>query len=392
MTGKATQINFTKAAIEAIEATSKRQRWHDTRQRGLVLTVTPKGAKTFYVYSKVDGAPVEYRLGQWPAMPVDLARKRAAEYLGRVAAGENPAQERRGMAADPTFAELFAWYIEHYAKPRKRTWDQDEEQFRNHCGPIAKRRVSQLTRADVRQLHAVIGAKSGPYAANRALALVRSVINQGIGAELLSVPANPAVGIERFPEEKRDRRLYLSDLPAFLQAVDAEPDSRVRDFFFLLLSTGVRKSNLQAMRWDQIDLAAGIWRIPQTKNGTPQTVPLEPEEIAILRERRQEVPGPWVFPSATSKTGYFSEPKDAWARIIKRANMPGLRMHDLRRTLGSLMVDTGASLPIVGKALNHLSPQATAVYARLALDPVREAKARALAPVFATMREMTGEA
>jgi len=129
------------------------------------------------------------------------------------------------------------------------------------------------------------------------------------------------------------------------------------------------------------------WRIPMTKNGTPQTLPLGSNEIEILKKRRNESESPWVFPSPTSKTGHLQEPRKGWERILKRAGIENLRLHDLRRTLASYMVDTGASLPIIGKALNHQSQQTTAIYARLSLDPVRQAKDKAVQAMLGAIKE-----
>lgn len=390
MAEKANRINFTKAAIEAIEPPAKLAYWYDTRQSGLLLMVTPKGSKTFYVYRKVEGRPERIKLGQWPAMPVDLARKKAAETLGRIAAGENPAQERRGLAADPTFAEVFAWWVEHYAKAHDRqTWKQDQANFNRYLADLGRKRVSAITRADVRALHTKL-KPSGIYTANRALWLVRKVWNKALSHDVIVVP-NPAIGIQAYRETARDRRLSRAEADRFILALLDDHDDQARDFFLLGLFTGARRANLQAMRWDQIDFEAATWRIPQTKNGTPQTVPLLDYELALLRERREAVTGPWVFPGS-GRSGHMVEPKRAWSRIITAAGLEDFRIHDLRRQLASLAVDAGATGEVVSKMLHHRDYRATAIYARLALDPVREAKARALAPVFATMREMTGEA
>lgn len=143
-----------------------------TRARGLMLLVTPKGAKTFYVYRKVEGKPERIKLGHFPAMPVDLARKKAAEILGRLAAGENPAGDRRQLRADPTLAEVFARYMEEHAKPRKRSWEQDQANFDRYLSELGRRQVSRITRAEVRQLHAKLKDR-GVYTANRAIWLLR---------------------------------------------------------------------------------------------------------------------------------------------------------------------------------------------------------------------------
>lgn len=124
------------------------------------------------------------------------------------------------------------------------------------------------------------------------------------------------------------------------------------------------------MKWEQIDLEQREWRIPRTKNEDPQIVTLTEEAIFLLKQRQTIATGEFVFPGSGC-TGHLTEPKTGWRRILKQAGISNLRIHDLRRTLGSWQARTGASLAIIGKSLNHKSPQATAVYARLDLDPVR---------------------
>jgi integrase len=133
------------------------------------------------------------------------------------------------------------------------------------------------------------------------------------------------------------------------------------------------------MRWNDIVLGESVWRIPRTKNGTPQNVTLCPEAVTILTERKRTAAGDavFVFPGHGA-SGHIEEPKKAVIRVMQRAGIPygrnvenGVTLHDLRRTLGSWQAKTGASLVIIGKSLNHKSLQATAIYSRLDLDPVR---------------------
>ena len=128
-----------------------------------------------------------------------------------------------------------------------------------------------------------------------------------------------------------------------------------------------------SMRWSDIDLEQYIWKIPadQSKNSEPMTIPLVGQVIEILRNRKKSTRSVFVFHSPLSKSGHLEEPKKAWASLLKRANLKDVRLHDLRRTLGSYQTMTGASTTIVGKTLGHKSHAATAVYARLNLDPVR---------------------
>ena len=126
------------------------------------------------------------------------------------------------------------------------------------------------------------------------------------------------------------------------------------------------------MSWDNVDFVNKTWYIPDTKNGDPQNAVLTDDAIKILNRRKLEAKNSWVFPSDTSKSGHFEEPRKGWARIIKRAGLQNLRIHDLRRTCGSWMALNGASSYIIGKALHHKNPKSTAIYARLSLDPVRD--------------------
>ncbi|MVF25131.1 site-specific integrase, partial [Methylocaldum sp. BRCS4] len=133
--------------------------------------------------------------------------------------------------------------------------------------------------------------------------------------------------------QSRERFIQPDELPRFFQAVAESP---LCDFFLLAILTGARRSNLQAMRWQDMNLERAVWTIPKTKNGLPQTIPLPPEAVAILERRKAEAVHreTFVFPGP-GKTGHLVEPKRAWDAMLQKAGIENLRIHDLRRTLGS---------------------------------------------------------
>lgn len=139
------------------------------------------------------------------------------------------------------------------------------------------------------------------------------------------------------------------------------------------------------MHWSDINFNRAEWLVEETKNGEPQTIPLIPQAIIILKERYENKISDWVFPSATSKSGHIEEPKKVWKNLLERAGIKDLRIHDLRRTLGSWQAATGANSYIIGKSLGHKTQQATAIYARLNMDSVRESVARAADAMFAAV-------
>lgn len=147
--------------------------------------------------------------------------------------------------------------------------------------------------------------------------------------------------MKKFREVKRDRFIQADELPRFFEAVREEPSKDVRDFVLLSLLTGARKADVISMRWESLSLERGEWRIPDPKNSVPYTVLLTPEAVAVLRSRlldddvdSDDDSADFVFPS-DSKTGFIDKPKKDWAHILERAGISDLRIHDLRRSLGS---------------------------------------------------------
>lgn len=171
--------------------------------------------------------------------------------------------------------------------------------------------------------------KNGPYTANRVLSLISVVFNQAIDRGWDGV--NPAKGVTKNKEKSRDRFVQGDEMQHFLQAVEEEPSDVMRDFFMMLLFCGQRKSNVCAMRWDEIDFTHCLWRIPDTKNNDPLFVVLTEPALEILQRRKKKrKDSVWVFPSERSESGHLVESKRAWKALLKRAGLENLRLHDLR--------------------------------------------------------------
>ncbi|MGZ8942638.1 MAG: tyrosine-type recombinase/integrase [Methylobacter sp.] len=376
-----THFNFTKPQLEALPTPSPGERivYHDTHKNAARLQLRHTSTtKTFFIQKRIDGKPERVTIGQFPDMSIENARKEATRLSALIAQKINPNNDVRALKTETTLQELFDEFLKHRRNKRgaflsektKRSYRYD---FGLYLEKWGRRKLSQFKDTDFGKLHAEIG-KEHPTTANRVIAMASSLFSYAAERKLFK-GANPAHGIKKFPETKRDRFLQSDELPAFFEALAEEPNDTLRDYFLISLLTGARRSNVQEMQWNQINLDRAEWRIPTTKNGEPQTVTLTPEAVTILLTRLGCDPV-WVFPG-TGATGHIVEPKKAWQRVLDRAGIDNLRIHDLRRTLGSWQAKTGASLAIVGKSLNHKSPSTTAIYARLDLDPVRESVERA---------------
>ncbi len=372
----AIKFNFTKAAIEAlpIPKAGKRDDYQDIKTTGLQLRVTSNGTKTLSVLRRIKGILERITLGRYPDLTIEQASRKAATINSDIANDLNPGEVKRGRKAELTFSALFAEYLERHSKPNKKTWAEDKSKYDTYLAkPLGNKKLSTIDRSSIATIHSKVTRAGHPVTANRVKALVSSIFGWGVSAGLWKT--NPALGIRLNREHSRDRFIQGDELPKFFQALADEQNDTMRDYFLLSLLTGARRANVLSMQWKDVNLKRGEWRIKETKSGTPQTVTLSPEALTVLRNRILNIKPSesmtFVFPGDGS-SGHLIEPKKGWKRILERAGIDDLRIHDLRRTLGSWQAKTGASLVTIAKSLNHKNQNTTAIYARLDLDPVRE--------------------
>ena len=372
MKAKAAKMIFSKGRLDDLPVPAKGRRayTYDTLTPSLCLCVTHKGTRIFYLYRRCAAGPVRHRIGRYPDVSIEQARREARELTGAIVKGVNPQDAKRAARGEATVGEAWEYYLTVHARPKKkaRSVAEDEGLYRRFLAKWAGRKLSAIRKADVETLHSRVG-KDTPYQSNRLLALAHTLFEhaRSLGFE----GPNPASGIERFSEVSRERFLQADELPAFFKALRDEPNTTYRDFFLTCLFTGARRGNVQSMRWTDLTLDRGTWTIPDTKSGKPQTVVLTAPAVAILQARQAQANGsPWVFPGR-HEGRYLGEPGKAWARILARAGIENLRIHDLRRTFGSWAAAGGASLQIIGKALGHADVSTTVIYSRLSLGPVR---------------------
>ena len=388
-------VKFTTDGLSKLVGTrGERAVIHDAKTPGLRAELREGGGVTFYIYRWLagEGRPVRVKLGTFPDTTIDRARTLAMPHLTAIAEGKDPAAAKRAKRGEPTLKELFTHWLT-YAKSHKKTWADDQRQFDKYLVTFHNHKLSAITKPDVAALHAKLGTKHGKYQANRVLSLLRALFNKADDLGFAGV--NPAAKVKPFKEESRDRFIQQNELAAFFKAVNAEPSDVIRDFFLLALWTGQRRSNVQAMRWADIDLSQAQWRIAgaETKQSKVQFVRLSPPAMAILTDRyeAQNKDPEFVLPSY-GKRGHIVEVKEAWKRILKTAGLTNLRPHDLRRTLGSYQAVTGASLNIIGAALGHSNPTTTQVYARLTTNAVAESVDKAAAFIEAAAKPVEGGA
>ncbi len=429
-------LNFTKADLLKIKSPEKGfDTYSDTQEKGLKLYVTSKGTKTFFIRKMIKGKDERIIIGTFPDLSVSKARRKVIEVKVLIANDINPNDDTRKKRAEYTLEMLFDEYMERYSKPNKKSWKYDEREIPKFLNHWFKRKLSDISNQEVRKLHELTRARNGLYQANRILERLRGMYSKAI--EWGYADFNPTTGVKKYKEVKRDRFLQPKEIKFFFESLEQDENNIAKNYFKMLLFTGARKTNVLAMRWDEIDTDLRIWRIPDTKNGEPLDVPLIDYAFELLNNIERV--GAWVFPSETSTNGHFADPKRSWNRIRQRATimlweqedylsklikkaitnikkyregktlpktidttslyrevtkiaekenielpigLMNLRIHDVRRTLGSYQAITGSSLSIIGRSLGHKSSDATQIYARLHNDPVRESMGRAIDKMY----------
>jgi len=223
------------------------------------------------------------------------------------------------------------------------------------------------------------------YLANRTLALLSTMFELSVRWGYRS--NNPAKGITKFHEEKRDRWLSDDELSRLLTALDDHPNQVAANAIRLQLLTGARIGEVLSARWEDFDLDRGVWTKPShhTKQKGTEHLPLSASAMELLRgmHGQTEEARTFLFPGRNPDRP-ISDLKRFWKAVTSAAGLEDYRIHDNRHTHASYLVSSGMSLAIVGRLLGHTNPMTTQRYAHLADDPLRAA-----AEVFG--KKMSGE-
>ncbi len=404
--GSVTAFAFTEARIEAAARTVQRgevrldhtgRRWwrDEGDSHGLHLLVS-KAAAVYYRVHKHAGKRHRVRIGDATAMPLTKARQVTLKLAGGQRDAAPPPMRVRTDGV--TVGEAWKAYIAdvtsgEFVAGRNRTSPATiksyEELYRPHVKPYASKSLHALAKL-VPEFHRKLRDK--PATANRLLQVLRNLFVHATRKGTWAQP-NPAIdqvtgrGLKKYTVASRARHLTTAEASRVLAFAATEPQPW-RDFWRLLILTGVRASALREMKWAHLDLrkAESTWAIPTTKNGDPQLVPLTETATVILRQRLDDAPkhepkgkqqgnpaSVWVFPMREDPGACIADLDHAWARVKEHAPLEGVRIHDLRRTAGSWATQGGAPLPAVGKLLGHRSHNSTAVYAWADIGAARAA-------------------
>lgn len=354
----------------------------DTRTRGLQFELRQTGGYFNFRYT-YQGRQRGIPIGRFGVMRVTDARRRALELARMVSLGQDPLSIKDEQRQCPIFHDFFTKKYLPFVKVDKRSWQTDESLYRNHLREVfGNLKMNQVTKGKVRDfLHSKVGSGSAKGTVNRMLVLLRYSFNLAIEWEVAGISENPARGVKPFQENNKiERYVSQEESLALKAALDESENTSLKFIIAFLLVTGARKQEALRACWDDIDLKAHVWRIPLSKSGKVRHITLSDTAVNFLLMVKshntkllelESVNCPFVFPNPKTLKPYTSI-FYAWDTARRLAGLPEVRIHDLRHTFASTLVNNGVSLYEVQKLLGHAHIRTTERYAHLRQERLQE--------------------
>ena len=366
---------------------SKHKIYWDDKLIGLGIRITNNDAKSFVLRYVINGRERKYTIGSYPGISYSAAKDMATQIKGEIAKGCDPLDERKMMQGIPTVKQLADDFLKTKEKTLKaRTFKEYKEFFfeKRIVPKFGNRKVDSITKRDIELFHASFSDK--PRMANRIIEITRTMFNMAISWEILD--KNPAQGIKKFPEHKRERYLSKDEINALMKALDSEKNHMSANIIKLIFLTGSRKSEVLSARWQ--DFEGDVWAKPAflTKQNKSSRIPLSHDAMSIIKRMKKEIVSDqelesldedsivsseqYLFYNTKTKT-HQKDIKRFWASVCKKASIKNATIHDLRHTFASVLVNNGVGLEVIGKLVGHSNIRTTQRYSHLADKALKEA-------------------
>lgn len=352
-------MKFTRSAISKLEIRPKAYEVFDAHLRGFGVRVTARGKKSYFVRLRKSGRDTSVNLGPVDFMELEDARKKALDIL------RGDYRPSRGSLLRDLSREHWAAHVER--RNSARTVLDKVRYRRDFDRVLGNLEAEKLTRGQCSAAFNAYSDRHGIYQANRFLSYMHQLFEWALLEERM--PMNPAHGIKKFAERQRDRVLTADEIERFMDAVGLEPEP-YRQFYRLALLTGARRGELMAMKWGDLDMDERTWKIEDTKNKRPHVVSLT--DGMLLELGSLERVNDYVFASRKSSKPISGFSK-SFDRVRKNSGLPDIRVHDLRRTFGSILASNHMNAFAIMRAMNHKTLHAAKVYQRVADSVNREA-------------------
>lgn len=372
---------ITRSLLNKISNPDKRTYLWDDALKGFGVHLTPKGSKSYiYQYRTLTGTSRRYKIGSYPNLSPEDARRRVLEIAAKVSRGLDPMEERKESRNAECFKDFADRYLAEHARNHKKetSANEDERLLNTSINPVlGKKRLVEIKPKEVQSLHLKLAET--PYLANRVLSLLKTMFNLAEDWGLRPNHSNPCRRIKAFKEEKRQRFLSPDELKRIWVALqELEGQGKISAFaavaIRLLVFTGARKSEVLNLQWSEVDFENHQVNLQDSKTGK-KTIHLSTHARRLLKEIPRVEGNPFVCVGQKDNRP-LTDIKKPWRKLLDVAEIDGLRLHDLRHSFAAFAASDGQSLHMIGGLLGHTQAQTTARYAHLASDPLKVANER----------------
>lgn len=369
------QVKLTTRSISQLthdpQSRSTCTEFSDYQVPGLKIQVYKSGRKFWWLRYTLSSRKCAERIGEWPGIDIETARTIAREMRALVDQGIDPKEDKERVKSTMSFERYAIDLYLPWAKKFKRSFSSDESKTRNHLIPaFGQKRLCDIRNRDISMYLGTLRESLSEATCNRHLALLSKMFKLAEQWGELE-GKNPCEGIDKFKESMAHQRYLTPDeARRVMVAAQQEANLYAGAAIRLLLLTGVRREEALQARWEHVDLEQGALFLPKTKSGRTRYAVLNDAARTLLSELPRVANSPWVFPGKDTRKPLCNARK-AWHRILKAAGVEQVRIHDLRHSHASLLVNQGATLYQVQALLGHASPQTTQRYSHLASQTLR---------------------
>jgi integrase len=361
----------------------------DVTCKGLILEVRESGGRTYYLrFTDTRGKVRQLKLGDEKDITLVQARQLAGKQRNQIAMGNDPMVAKSVLKQIPTVSDFIHNRYLPFVQGYKKSWKCDAGLLRKHIEPIwGKRYLDQITKTDIISLMAKHRTTHAPGSCNRLLILLRYVFSLPKKWDIPGVPNNPTTGIPLMKEDNvKERYLSTAEAQRLYEMLTRSENVMLRYIIPMLILTGTRKREVLDARWEDFDFERRLWRIHTTKLGKPRFVPMSDGVINLL----ETVPRhncDWVLPNPKTLKPYVSI-YYSWDSARREAGLGDVRIHDLRHSYASFLVNAGRTLYEVQRLLGHTQIKTTQRYAHLSQDTLLAAANAATKAVGGVMLPM----
>lgn len=341
--------------------------YFDTELTGLLLKVMPTGKRTYYIrYKDAHGRQKEKQLFNAATVMLKQARQQAKEKLAQLALGQDPFTAEAAKLTVPTLVSFVRDSYLPHIEVNKKSWKVDEAMLRLHVLPqIGRLYLDDITKRHIVDVISRHSQHAKPSSTNRMITVIQRLFNCALEWQTPGLVENPASNLKKRKDPyKRDRYLTPEELQALWAAIERSSAEMLPYIVRMLILTGARKSEVAQAQWADIDWQQCQWRIPKNKSGKVRYVPLSELAIKLLKELKTTSQCPYIFANPKTQKPYVNF-YHSWNTARHEAGIPDVRVHDLRHTYASYLVNMGIPIYEVKEILGHANIATTQRYAHL---------------------------